>query len=80
MKTLLLLLALAVPAFAADAPVPAATPAKPKLKIIPGKIIIPTNPGEMRRIWGELISIDPATRTGKFRNESDDKVISRGGK
>jgi hypothetical protein len=76
MKTaLLLLLALALPAFAADAPVPAATPAKPKLKIIPGKIIIPTNAGEMRRIWGELISIDPATRTGKFRNESDDKVM-----
>jgi hypothetical protein len=76
MKTsLLLLLAFALPAFAADAPVPAATPAKPKLKIIPGKVIFPTNPGEMRRIWGELISIDPATRTGKFRNESDDSVM-----
>jgi hypothetical protein len=76
MKTsLLLLLALGLSAFAADAPVPAATPAKPKLKIIPGKVIFPTNPGEMRRIWGELISIDPATRTGTFRNESDDAVM-----
>jgi len=56
---------------------PAATaPAKPKLKIIPGQVIVPTNPGEMRRIWGELISLDPKTRTGKFRNESDDKVMS----
>ncbi|HEV7401374.1 MAG TPA: hypothetical protein VGO11_00545 [Chthoniobacteraceae bacterium] len=77
MKTsLLLLLALGLPAFAADAPVPAATPAKPKLKIIPGKVIFPTNPGEMRRPWGELISIDPVTRTGKFRNEGDDQVMS----
>jgi hypothetical protein len=74
--SLLLLLALGLPAFAADAPVPAATPAKPKLKVIPGKVIFPTNPGEMRRPWGELISIDPATRTGKFRNEGDDKVMS----
>jgi hypothetical protein len=73
---LLLLLALSLPALAADAPVPAATPAKPKLKIIPGKVIFPTNAGEMRRPWGELISIDPATRTGKFRNEGDDKVMS----
>lgn len=76
MKTVLLLLALGLPAFAADAPVPAATPAKPKLKIIPGQVIFPTNPGEMRRPWGELISIDPATRTGTFRNEGDDKVMS----
>jgi hypothetical protein len=77
MKTsLLLLLALGLPAFAADAPSPAATAVKPKLKIIPGKVIFPTNAGEMRRPWGELISIDPMTRTGKFRNESDDSVMS----
>jgi hypothetical protein len=51
-------------------------PAKPKLKIIPGQVIIPTGTGEMRRPWGELISLDLATRTGKFRNESDDSVMS----
>ena len=57
-------------AHAADAP------AKPKLKIIPGQVIVPTGTGEMRRPWGELISLDLATRTGKFRNESDDAVMS----
>ncbi len=51
-------------------------PTKPKLKIIPGQVIIPTGNGEMRRPWGELISLDLATRTGKFRNESDDAVMS----
>lgn len=56
--------------FAADAP------AKPKLKIIPGQVIVPTGNGEMRRPWGELISLDLKTRTGKFRNESDDSVMS----
>lgn len=57
---------------------PAATPAaaKPVLKIIPGQVIVPTADGLMRRIWGELISIDPATRTGKFRQESTDQVMS----
>ena len=50
--------------------------AKPKLKIIPGQVIIPTGDGEMRRPWGELISLDLATRTGKFRNEGDDAVMS----
>lgn len=39
-------------------------PVKPKLKIIPGQVIIPTGDGEMRRPWGELISLDLATRTG----------------
>lgn len=53
-----------------------ATPAKPKLRIIPGQVIVPTGTGEMRRPWGELISLDPATRTGKFRNESDDSVMA----
>ncbi len=51
-------------------------PAKPSLKIIPGQVIIPTQPGTMRRPWGELISLDLATRTGKFRNEGDDAVMS----
>jgi len=57
---------------AAD-PAPAA-PAKPVLKIIPGQVIVPTD--AMRRIWGELISIDLATRTGKFRKEGTDEVMS----
>lgn len=51
-------------------------PAKPKLKIIPGQVIVPTGNGEMRRPWGELISLDLATRTGRFRNEGDDVVMS----
>jgi hypothetical protein len=55
---------------------PRATPAvdKPALKITPGQVIVPTD--RMRRIWGELVSLDPVTRTGKFRNESDDEVMS----
>ncbi len=51
-------------------------PAKPPLKIIPGQVIIPTQTGGMRRPWGELLSVDLATRTGKFRNEGDDSVTS----
>ena len=51
-------------------------PAKPPLKIIPGQVIIPTQTGGMRRPWGELLSLDLATRTGKFRNEGDDSVMS----
>ncbi|MEI9896181.1 MAG: hypothetical protein WDN28_20530 [Chthoniobacter sp.] len=60
----------------APATPPAATPAvtKPVLKINPGQVIVPTD--AMRRIWGELISIDLATRTGKFRQESTDQVMS----
>jgi hypothetical protein len=50
----------------------AQTPAKTKL--IPGKVIVPFD--AMRRIWGELISLDIATRTGSFRKEGDDSVIS----
>jgi hypothetical protein len=49
-------------------------PTKPVLKIIPGQVIVPTD--NMRRPWGEVISIDLATRTGKFRNESNDEVMS----
>ena len=29
----------------------------------------------MRRIWGELVSIDHKTRTGTFRNEGTDEVM-----
>src|SRR5690349_20775035 len=46
---------------------------KPVLKVIPGKVIVPTD--NMHRIWGELISIDLNTRTGKFRKESTDEVM-----
>ena len=49
-------------------------PAKPIPVITPGKVIIPIE--KMRRIWGELIGIDLATRTGTFRNESTDEVMS----
>jgi hypothetical protein len=63
-----LLLGLAVSGFAQDAP-----SAKPIPQITPGKVIIPFE--KMRRIWGELISIDLKTRTGTFRNESNDEVI-----
>ena len=51
-----------------------APPVKPVLKIIPGQVIVPTD--AMRRIWGELISIDLAKRTGKFRKEGTDEVMS----
>lgn len=76
MKSILcltLLLALGVPALtAADPAAPA--PPKPVLKITPGKVIIPLD--KMQRPWGELISLDLATRTGKFRRESNDEVVS----
>lgn len=62
---------------AADAAAPTTKPAapasKPSLKIIPGKVIVPFD--NMRRPWGELISIDPATRTGKFRHETTNEVM-----
>ncbi|MDI1312034.1 hypothetical protein [Prosthecobacter sp.] len=51
-----------------------ASPAKPVSVITPGQVIIPIE--KMRRIWGELISLDPATRTGTFRSESNDEVMS----
>ncbi|MDB6140031.1 MAG: hypothetical protein JWO94_3103 [Verrucomicrobiaceae bacterium] len=61
---------------AADAPaVPAsAAPAKPVLKINPGQVIVPID--AMRRIWGELVSLDAATRTGTFRKEGTDEILS----
>ena len=64
------------PATLARAQAPAsssAAGAKP-LKITPGQVIVPTD--RMRRPWGELMSIDLATRTGKFRREGTDEVIS----
>ena len=45
----------------------------PKMQIVPGKIIVPTD--NMRRPWGELVSIDLKTRTGTFRSESTNEVI-----
>ena len=51
----------------------ATPPAKPPLKIIPGQVIVPTD--KMRRIWGELISVDLATRSGTFRKEGSDEVM-----
>lgn len=54
----------------------AAEPApKPKARITPGKVIVPTGPGEMRRPWGELVSMDLATRTGTFRRDGSDEII-----
>jgi hypothetical protein len=46
----------------------------PADKIVPGKAIVPFQ--RMRRPWGELINLDLSTRTGKFRQEKDDQVIS----
>ena len=62
------LIAADAPPQPAAKPVPATPdPNKPVLKIIPGQVIVPTD--RMRRIWGELISLDLKTRTGKFRKE-----------
>ena len=49
------------------------TPAKPVLKITPGQVIVPTD--AMRRIWGELVSMDLNTRTGTFRKEGTDEIM-----
>lgn len=67
--SIVLLIALSAIGLAADAP-----PAKPPLKIIPGQVIIPFD--KMQRPWGELISLDLTTRTGKFRRENTDEVVS----
>ncbi len=70
MKTIFAALAaLSFACSAADTP-----PAKTVSAITPGKVIIPLE--KMRRIWGELISLDLTTRTGTFRNESNDEVMS----
>jgi len=65
---LLICLLVQIPA-QAEEPAP-----KPVQKITPGKVIIPTD--RMRRIWGELISLDLSTRTGSFRREADDQVMN----
>jgi len=49
-------------------------PVKPVLRITPGQVIVPTD--AMRRIWGELVSVDLKTRTGTFRKEGTDEIIS----
>jgi len=80
MKPYLILLAILTLPFAASSALSLVgiaaeePPAKPIPVITPGKVIIPTE--KMRRIWGELIRIDFATRTGKFCNESTDEVMS----
>ena len=51
-----------------------APPVKPVLKITPGKAIVPTD--NMRRPWGELVSLDLKTRTGTFRREPTDEIFS----
>jgi hypothetical protein len=67
-KPLLLLSLIAFTSLqAADAPV------KPVLKIQPGKVIVPTD--AMRRIWGELVSIDLKTRSGTFRKEGTEEIM-----
>lgn len=67
MRWLLALLPLTALAFAE-------APAKPKTKITPGQAIVPTD--NMRRLWGELVSLDLKTRTGTFRNEGNDEVMN----
>lgn len=59
-------------AFAADPPAPEPPPA---VEFVPGQVIIPTQAGQMRRRWGELISLDEKTRTGKFRDQDTEEVI-----
>jgi len=66
--TLFLLVTFVAVTLRADAPA-----TKPVLKIIPGKVIVPTD--AMRRPWGELLTLDLKTRTGTFRNESNDEVM-----
>jgi hypothetical protein len=68
------ILALALISLIGDSGTAADAPAKPVLKITPGKVIIPFD--KMQRPWGELISIDLQTRTGKFRRENTDEVIT----
>ena len=63
-KLLLLLLLSTISAQAADVP--------PIPKITPGKVVVPFQ--KMRRIWGELVSVDLETRTGTFRAEGEDKI------
>lgn len=48
-------------------------PAKPVRQITPGQVIVPTE--RMRRIWGELVSVDLEMRTGLFRAENTDELF-----
>lgn len=48
-------------------------PAKPEPVITPGQAIVPP---KMRRIWGELLSIDLRARTGTFRDQGNDEIRS----
>jgi hypothetical protein len=43
-------------------------------KITPGQVIIPLD--RMQRAWGELTSLNLAKRTGKFRRENNDEVMT----
>ena len=52
----------------------AAEPTKPVRKINPGEVIVPTE--AMRRIWGELVSLDLKHRTGVFRKEGTDELMT----
>ncbi len=60
---------------AADAPPAPATPPPSPRKITPGQVIVPADAG-MRRIWGELVSLDLTTRTGVFRKEGTDELMN----
>ena len=51
----------------------AAKEEKPPKQITPGKVIIPFK--QMRRIWGELLTLDPVTRKGTFQAEHNDEVF-----
>ena len=46
---------------------------KPVLKITPGQVIVPFD--RMRRIWGELVSVDLEKRTGTFRAEHNNEIF-----
>ena len=48
--------------------------AKPIRKINPGEVIVPTE--AMRRIWGELVSMDLPSRSGVFRKEGTDELMT----
>jgi hypothetical protein len=48
-------------------------PVKVVRKIVPGQVVVPTE--AMRRLWGELVSVDLKTRTGTFRKESTDEIM-----
>ena len=69
----ILVLTTAILAVIASSPSSADEPVKIIRKIVPGQVIVPTE--AMRRIWGELVSMDLNTRTGTFRKEGTDEVM-----